>query len=279
MVELNNCGVSKCADMPTEQDFINYSNANVKVMEVRANEYLIENLSTLKNYQDKYGVKINSVHLLYGKEYDISNPNEEISNASYENYVYYIENLKTLSKIFVLHPSCEPILPEDRQKHLSTAIKNLKKLADVADKNDVTIAVENLPRTCLGSKIEEFKFLLLADERLRVCFDVNHLLYDSHADFISNFGDKIITTHLSDYDFINERHLLPGEGKIDWVSLYENLKTVNYQGPLTFELEPYSTNNVYRPTPLTLNDYRAVFDAIVSKTEIPTFNHQLLYTK
>lgn len=52
-----------------------------------------------------------------------------------------------------------------------------------------------------------------------VCFDTNHLLLESHADFIGALGDRIATIHLSDYDGRDERHWLPGRGVIDWPDL------------------------------------------------------------
>ena len=274
---LNKCGISKCNDNALEQDFINYKNANIDFMEIRASDYATENVDKLIEYQNKYGVKINSVHLQFSKKIDISNPNPEISNETFKLHSYYIEKLHKLAKIFVLHPSAEPIANEDRKLYLDTAIKNIKKLADVAEKHNAIIAVENLPRTCLGSKIDEFKRLISCDNRLRVCFDVNHLLYDLHADFISNFGDKIITTHISDYDFIDERHLLPGEGKIDWKELFKNLQKVNYTGPILFELEPYSTIRVNRPINLTTENFRSVYEAIVTLSDIPVYPHELLF--
>lgn len=277
MENINRCGVSMCCKKPTLLDFVNYSKANVDYMEVRADQYLTENLDTLITYQQQYGVKVNSVHLIFSPTCDISNPDVEISDASVKLHIDYIKKLNKLSKIFVLHPSAEPIKDDVRDLYLQTAIKNLKILAGVAEEYGAIIAVENLPRTCLGSRVDEFRILLNSDERLRVCFDVNHLLYDSHHSFIENFGDKIITTHISDYDLIDEKHLLPGEGKIDWKRLYQDFKKANYKGPLTFELEPTSTIRVKRETPLLLEDYRAVFDAIVTEKEIPTFKHELLF--
>ncbi len=274
---LNKCGISKCNDNALEKDFVDFKNANIDLMEIRASDYAITNLDKLTEYQNKYGVKINSVHLQFSKQIDISNPNPEISDESVKLHSYHIEKLHKLAKIFVLHPSAEPIKPEERKNYLDTAIKNIKKLADVAEKHNATIAVENLPRTCLGSKIDEFKQLISCDNRLGVCFDVNHLLYNSHADFISSFGNKIITTHMSDYDFINERHLLPGEGKIDWKELYKNLQKVNYTGPILFELEPYSTIRVNRPVNLTMENFRSVYEAIVTLNDIPKYPHELLF--
>ena len=67
-------------------------------------------------------------------------------------------------------------------------------------------------------------------------FDVNHLLWESHADFIANAGSRIITTHISDYDFVDERHFVPGDGKIDWKDFYARMEAAGYQGPYLFEL-------------------------------------------
>ena len=64
----------------------------------------------------------------------------------------------------------------------------------------------------------------------------SELTYTSGVvDFIKNVGDKIITTHISDYDFVNERHWIPGEGDIDWLELYNALKEVNYKGVWLYE--------------------------------------------
>ena len=88
----------------------------------------------------------------------------------------------------------------------------------------------------VGKDIDEVKKLISADERLRVCFDTNHLLPGDGAEFIRAFADKIITIHVSDYDFINEKHWLPGEGKVDWQSIYNTLKEVGYKGPWLYEV-------------------------------------------
>ena len=38
------------------------------------------------------------------------------------------------------------------------------------------IAVEDLPRTCLGRESSEMLELISVNDKLRVCFDTNHLL-------------------------------------------------------------------------------------------------------
>ena len=69
-----------------------------------------------------------------------------------------------------------------------------------------------------------------------MCFDVNHLLIESHKEFLRVAGHLVATLHISDYDFVNERHWLPGEGKIDWVALADGLDAIGYTDAFTYEL-------------------------------------------
>jgi len=73
--------------------------------------------------------------------------------------------------------------------------------------------------------------------------------------FVKKLADKIITVHVSDYDFINERHWLPGEGKVDWNALYEALKAVNYSGPWMYEIILNAENTIQRNRNLTFEDF------------------------
>lgn len=98
------------------------------------------------------------------------------------------------------------------------------------------IAVEDLPRTCLGRNSEEILELISVHPALRVCFDTNHLLEEDIPTFVRNVGKKIITLHVSDYDFINERHWLPGEGDICWPEVLDALCKVDYAGPWLYEV-------------------------------------------
>jgi sugar phosphate isomerase/epimerase len=128
-------------------------------------------------------------------------------------------------------------------------------LAAVAAAEGVTVCVEDLPRSCLGNASAELADILSADPRLRVCFDVNHLLKESHADFLRTLGPQIVATHISDYDFVDERHWLPGEGRIDWHALADALDAAGYDGAWNYELSfSRGVKGVDRPRDLTPAD-------------------------
>ena len=46
--------------------------------------------------------------------------------------------------------------------------------------------------------------LLSCDDRLRTCFDTNHLFYEDIGEYIHKVGSKLVTTHVSDFDYKNE---------------------------------------------------------------------------
>jgi sugar phosphate isomerase/epimerase len=101
------------------------------------------------------------------------------------------------------------------------------------------VAIELLPRTCLGNTVEELGELIrrLGDETFGVCLDVNHLMdrYGELPDEIRKLGPRLITTHLSDYDGVDEKHWLPGRGVIDWKAVKEALGEIGYKGPFNYE--------------------------------------------
>ncbi len=205
-----------------------------------------------------YGIEIWSVHLAFSpfEEIDPSSLNEEKRSCSVERQKEVILRAGNAGiRHFIVHASGEPIPVEERRDRMEQAKKSLRALAEAAAKVNAVVCVEDLPRTCLGRSSYDMLELLKADSRLRCCFDTNHLLGEYIPDFIRKVGDRIVTTHISDYDFWNERHLLPGEGKIDWKELYETLLSVGYQGPWLYEVDFEAPWCVVRERDLNVSDF------------------------
>ena len=158
-------------------------------------------------------------------------------------------------KTFVVHASNEPVEEDTRAESLKCSMESLARLGEVAASCGVRIAVEDLPRTCLGNCHEDILKLISVHKSLGVCFDTNHLTKESGEDFVKAVAPHLLTVHLSDFDNINERHWLPGEGKLNWTTLMEALDEANYRGPLMYEVPFGSTANIDRATPLTPADF------------------------
>ena len=186
---------------------------------------------------DSAGLKVWSVHMPYSRTLDIS----MIDDVKRAENVQYMKDMMRVAGIFqpqylVLHPSAEPITPDEREQRLANSHASIGELAPVAKEIGAVLCIENLPRTCLGQNGEEMMRLIEGYDEVGLCFDTNHLLYQSHADYLKAVEKgKIKTVHLSDYDFADERHLIPGEGLIDNQALWAGIKENGYDGIMMFE--------------------------------------------
>ncbi len=185
------------------------------------------------------GVIISSIHLPFGpfSNLDPATGDEEIRRNIIKKQTELISAAAEADiKIAVIHPSGEPYRDDEREVRLKNAVRTLSPIAEFAEKAGVSLALENLPRTCLGRTHEEMLRMLSKIPTMKVCFDMNHSLIEKNAGFIRAVGEKIITIHVSDYDFIDERHLLPGKGLSNWEELISTLEEVNYSGRFLYEL-------------------------------------------
>lgn len=201
---------------------------------------------SLRKYADETGVILWSYHMPFDMEgANLVSHEKEIRDASIASDC---EMLKAISEIgmnlAVIHPSVGGYAGEDRLERIKYSIDSLHQINEVAKKCGITLAVENLPRTALCNHSSELLQILESDDTLRVCFDVNHLLIQSHKDFVEAVGDKIVTVHISDYDFVDEKHWLPGKGDINWPELVSLLKGINYQGPFMNEVTAFPDDEV-----------------------------------
>ena len=177
-----------------------------------------------------------SFHLPFSQEIDISRTEYQGKESVELDKKYILLAARAGIKVAVVHPSSEPISDADRAKRLKTSRSALRELAEYAESYGIHLAVEDLPRTCLGRTSADILYLLENNPALSVCFDTNHLLMEDNLTFIKNIGSKIVMLHVSDYDFIDERHLLPLKGKNDWKAILAALENVGYRGPFLYEV-------------------------------------------
>ena len=271
-------GISINASSLTAERLNEFSEAGIDCFEVIIS--CPEECKGIKELSAKCKVSTWTVHLPFDRHIDISSLEPGVA----ENTVkLHTEIMKAAAKegigIFVIHPSSEPIADEERRQIMEKSMSNLRILAEEAAKLGCVIAVEDLPRTCLGRNSQELLELVSADDRLRICFDTNHLLSEPIEEFIRNCGSKIITVHFSDYDFIDERHLMPGEGDIDWVSLINELENTGYEGPILYELGFGSTRHIQRPKDLCAVDFKNNYISLINREKPTTNGGILLYKK
>ncbi|MBJ6368886.1 sugar phosphate isomerase/epimerase family protein [Snuella sedimenti] len=183
----------------------------------------------------KYNINAWSVHIPYGDGIDVSHTDETTRKIAIEEVTRIMDACKKLElEKFVMHPGFGNVSDEDRDAKLAACKKSLKKLVKHAAKYNARYTIECMPRECLGNTNQDLLFLLKV-KGLQVCIDTNHLLHDTHEQFVEEIGPYVATMHAADYDRVNERHWLPGKGVINWNELIDGLVTVGYDGPFLFE--------------------------------------------
>ncbi len=250
--------ISTCGAPVTEAMLTACRDAGITHMELSYNRqtYDATDLAATVRLIAAHGLTVCSLHLPFSGELDISLPDPALRAAVIACHQDLMKRGAALGiKIFVIHPSSEPISDEERPARMAQAKESLATLAELAVSLGVTLAVEDLPRTCLGNCSAEMRELLSAHPALRSCFDTNHLLGEDATAYIRAVGDQIVTTHVSDYDFVNERHWLPGEGKQDFLAILEALREVGYSGVWLYELGLGTPKSITRPRPLTYADF------------------------
>ena len=229
-----------------------YKNANIDCVEISYPnvEALCASEALMNGLFKEYGIELWSIHLPFSRKLDISVVDDDARRFIIDTNIALIKKAAEIGvKVAVLHPSSEPITDEDRPERLRRSKEAIIEINKVCKAVGMKLAVENLPRTCLCNRYTEM-IELLKDTGAGIVFDANHSLVDDNVEFLRALADsniEIVSLHLSDYDGIDERHRLPGEGINDWKSLLSILEDVNYSGPLMYEvpLKPKSCEVPY----------------------------------
>ena len=234
-------GISSCGKALDRELFSEMNKHDVRCLEVSlGNDYVQDrDLRGARRLADEYGITLWSYHLPFA-------PFSRLNPASFDKELRdrtvsrFLELIKKASDVgitrFVVHPSGERVYEPDRPQAIEYAKDTFSRLMPFMKENGLTLCVEDLPRLCLGNCSDDILQLISADDSIRVCFDTNHLLMEDNLNFVKRLGSRIITLHVSDYDFIDERHLLPGEGKNNWEGIVAGLEEAGYAGPWMNEL-------------------------------------------
>ena len=274
-------GVSSMTFPPTAENFAELARVGIIDYELSLSYRDCERVSAaaVAALARASGVKVLSYHLPFA-EPDVLDLSSESTETRRRTVALFCKLIKRGAEAgirrFIVHPSGEPVTtdPIRRAHRIAIAKDTLASLAEVAALHGAVIAVENLPRTCLGSTVSEMEALVSGSEKLSVCFDTNHLLTDSEELFIERLGHRIRALHISDYDRINERHWMPGEGDINWHGLYRRLLSTGFDGVWLYEVLP-RPKTILRERELTPSDLARNAGEIFSGHRITTFSRRI----
>jgi sugar phosphate isomerase/epimerase len=133
---------------------------------------------------------------------------------------------------------------EGRTNAIRHGARICRAVAPFAEDHGIRLCVENVFDEHSVATVDECTrfFACVDDPRIGLTFDTGHAhICSCLHEILAAFADRLAFTHIHDNDLTYDRHLLPGNGTIDWRRLIADLNHACYTGPLNFELREDAT--------------------------------------
>lgn len=199
-----------------------------------------------------------------------------------EHFITYVEDTAKIGvPILIVHAYTMPemqysAVARDMGNASDAGVERYRRMVESAAKLGVKIAFENAEgEEQLHALMHAFKDY----ENVGYCWDSGHeAAYAPDVDYLSLYGDKLLITHLNDnigcrnedgkISGLDDLHLLPFDGVINWDMKIANLKKYKLPEFLTFELKmniPFSDKRHKEYENMTLKEYLVLAYSRASK--------------
>lgn len=190
-------------------------------------------LERLAGLRSRTGVGITSIHAPF--KHDMASPDACARDSAVEDARMAARAAATLGAgVVIVHPHGWLEIAE--AETIRTISSSIQAVLDGTPEG-VRIAVENLPSPCSPAVLRAV-LNAFPRERIGFCYDSSHHnLRPREFDFLGEFGDRLISVHISDNRGQRDDHQVPGEGVIDWRSFTSRFGRLDYREPFLLEVE------------------------------------------
>jgi len=167
---------------------------------------------------EKYGFEIDNIHLT-GSKTNVMWSDDPLGDEICDRYCREIERASAAGiRAGVAHVTWGYLIPAPVG---DIGLSRFERIAECAERNQFMVGLEN--------SVDD-KYLYATMERLRdyryigFTFDSgHHHAFAREHDFLTDFGDRLVTTHIADNDGAHDLHLMPMDGTIQWEQLAAKL--------------------------------------------------------
>ena len=196
---------------------------------------------------------------------DLASPYPTDRKGICDMFIRFINHLSEYGcRAIVFHPGGLTLGEQSvNESNLNEYLKYLEEsLNFISDNVDLDICIENMSAQFFLSKSEHIIHILNSCPKVFTCVDVNHFYHEKAWDAILKYGNRVGCVHISDYDFIKERHLLPKEGLNDWNKIIDALRKIDFKYSFNYELSSrynYSLEQIKNNYEELFNDYNKLY--------------------
>jgi sugar phosphate isomerase/epimerase len=196
-----------------------------------------EGVRDIKAMVNDQGLGVCSIHTPFGKDLDISSPQQDVSDHTVELYKRCIDATQFLSAgVVIFHPTAY-MNSDHLAVRKNVVVKNVQDLLEYIGNTGVKIAVENdsyePANDVLSHSLNE-----IADPGYGFCYDSSHdNLVGRPLALLNEYGHRLLTTHISDNHGKKDDHILPFEGSYDWDRFCGVFSRLFFEGIFLLEVE------------------------------------------
>lgn len=197
-----------------------------------------------KRLAEDAGLTFDSIHGLFGPDYDPSCPDERVRRAAIEVYSAEADLAVELGcSMVVVHPA--PLgekrgLPAGGSVREAPMRRSMEELAAIGERKGTIFLIENIPVDYLyGSDAAGLAGMIreLGHPRVRMCFDTGHAHMNGHApSALEACLDVVAYVHVHDNDGRSDSHMIPGDGSLPWDEMQPLLSSLPENTPAMLEL-------------------------------------------
>lgn len=214
-----------------------------------------EECEEIKTYAYEKGIGLKTMASGFYWGCSIASPDEEERKKAIAFSKKYIEAASNLgAETILLIPGAvdvawdesRPVVPY--QEVWDNATESLKELIPIAEEAGVNIGLENVWNKFLLSPMEMKLFIEQFNSKHIGCYlDLGNTLANGYPEhWITLLGEHVKAIHVKNFERTDCGGVLHGfgdslkEGDLDYEQVIVALKSINYQGPLTVEMIPFS---------------------------------------
>lgn len=204
-----------------------------------------EELDKVNQLSQKYELPISSISTNLHWKYPLNSTDSSLRQKGIDIGRKMIDFCKTLGGDAVLIVPGVITENDNYEESYKLSQDSLKELALHAEKTNIEIGVENVWNQFLLTPLEMKRFIdEINHASVKVYFDVGNVLqYGFPNQWIQTLGSRIAKVHVKDFrkdigNITGFTSLLSGD--LNWPKTISALRDINYNGPLTAELTPYT---------------------------------------
>ncbi len=203
-----------------------------------------KNIKYIMKLKDEYGVDI-AVHAPFS-DLNPASMNDRVRQLTISSIVEAIEGAFELdASVVTIHPGYIPPLWSNYiDDILDNNFSSINDIVEVAEDYEIMLGLENMPNYAgvLGISPEDLKDIIkdIDSKFLGITYDIGHANTacedpSKYIKKLDNIGMGIVHVHCHDNNGSDDEHLRVGEGNIDFMDVFNELKSIKYDGVISFE--------------------------------------------